>query len=520
MKKKPNILFIFPDQHRGDAMGCVGHPSVISPNIDRLASQGVVFNRCYTNSPLCMPARASLITGKYVCDHGIWSNAAAADPDTHPSFVRNIRDAGYHTAVIGKTHLWSHASAADTGDNKSIVENWGFEHVHELTGPRASLWVDSPHTDYLKKHGVLEQYRRYQAEHYLHAHTFTSYEDDAIPENDRTLMQSYGISRPTDAPAFRVEPPWPLPTEYHNESYVGATAVEWIKTNEDSRPFFLMVGFPGPHDPFDSPREYRDRYRQQEIPAGIRERPRDPVPDYVEKMLQVSGLDGIDEDQIRSLRLAYYAKITLIDDWVGRILSAVEDSGLMENTWIVYCSDHGEMAGDHGLVHKRVFYDGAARIPCIIRPPSGVKGRFCPALADLIDISATLLDIAGGSPIPDSDGRSLVSKIVRSPDRDTIGDPAKDRTMRECDDVKTAVFSEVNGYSMIREERYKMAIDTALRKPLELYDMENDPDELINRVEDPGLESVRQDLMRTLSDRLLVYLDQDRLNEYRASPSE
>jgi arylsulfatase A-like enzyme len=191
-----------------------------------------------------MPARASLITGKYVCNHGVWNNVAVADPRTSPSFVRNIKNAGYHTAVIGKTHLWSHDSPTNTNEKKGILKDWGFEYVHELTGPRASIWVDSPHTDYLRKNGVLEDYRRYQAAHYLHNHTFNAYGDDDIPDKDRNLMATYGISRPADATEAWVEPPWPLPTVYHNESYVGARTVEWIKTYDGSRPFFLMVGFP------------------------------------------------------------------------------------------------------------------------------------------------------------------------------------------------------------------------------------------------------------------------------------
>jgi choline-sulfatase len=499
MSKKPNILFIFPDQHRGDAMGCAGHPSVITPNLDRLASEGVSFNRCYTNAPLCMPARASLITGKYVCDHGVWNNVAVADPHHSPSFVRNIKEAGYHTAVIGKTHLWSHSEPTNTREKKTILEDWGFEYVHEMTGPRASIWVDSPHTEYLEKHGALEAYRKYQASHYLHNHTFNAYGDDDIPDKDKCMMSTYGISRPTEATETWVEPPWPLPTEYHNESYVGARAVDWIKDYDEPGPYFLMLGFPGPHDPFDSPQEYRDQYAQKDISAGIEEGPQEPLPDYVQRMLKVSGLNHVDEDRIRSMRVAYYAKITLIDEWVGNIMAALREKGMLDDTWVIYCSDHGEMLGDHRLVHKRVFYEGSARIPCIIRPPSGTRGWQSEALTDLIDISATLLDIAGGNPLPESDGCSLIPKA------------SEGSAAPGADTGKMAVFSEVGGNSMVRTDRYKMVIDTGSREPTELYDMLNDPDERINRVEDPSLKSERQYLLNIMEERLLIHLDPEKL---------
>ena len=499
MPQKPNILFIFPDQHRGDAMGCAGHPSVITPNLDRLASEGVTFNRCYTNAPLCMPARASLMTGKYVCDHGVWNNVALADPKESPSFVRNIKESGYHTAVIGKTHLWSHAEPINTREKKSILEDWGFEYIHEMTGPRASIWVDSPHTEYLEKHGVLEAYRRYQASHYLHNHSFNAFSDEDMPDKDKDMMAAYGISRPAEATQTWVEPPWPLPTEHHNESYVGARAVEWLKDYNKQSPFFLMLGFPGPHDPFDSPQDYRDRYSEKDINTGIEDSPQEPIPDYVQRMLKVSGLDRADKDRIRSMRVAYYAKITLIDDWVGKILTTLREKGMLDNTWIVYCSDHGEMLGDHKLVHKRVFYESSARIPCIIRPPSGVRGWQSEALTDLIDISASLLEIAGGKPLPGSDGCSLVPKVKEGSDA-----PG-------ANTGKDAVFSEVGGNSMVRNDGYKMVIDTESRQPMELYDMKKDPEERLNRVEDPSLETERQELLDIMEEKLLIHLDHKKL---------
>jgi len=206
------------------------------------------------------------------------------------------------------------------------------------------------------------------------------------------------------------------------------------------------------------------------------------------------------------MRVAYYAKMTLIDDWIGNIMAALQEKGMLDDTWVVYCSDHGEMLGDHGLVHKRVFYEGSTRIPCIIRPPSGIEGWQSAALTDLIDVSATLLDIAGGSPIPESDGCSLMPK--------TLGG----QTAPDANTGKTAVFSEVGGNSMIRDERYKMVIDTQTLRPTELYDMMEDPEERVNRVEDPSLKTERQYLLDTIEEKLLIHLDLEKVETSKRSP--
>ena len=132
MAEKPNIVFIFPDQQRGDTIGCAGNPVVKTPNLDRLANDGVTFNRCNSNSPLCMPARASIMTGKHVSEHGIWGNNVEADPHG-PSHVRNIRDAGYHTSQIGKTHLWIYRrNDGHTREHAHILNDWGYDDTHEL----------------------------------------------------------------------------------------------------------------------------------------------------------------------------------------------------------------------------------------------------------------------------------------------------------------------------------------------------------------------------------------------------
>ena len=478
MSKKPNIIYIFSDQHRGDTLGSVGHPAILTPNLDKLASEGVNFINCFTNSPLCMPARASMMTGQYVCEHGIWTNNNELDPMS-PSHVRNIRDAGYHTAVIGKTHLYRHGvgSWKDTREKIDVLKDWGFIDTHELTGPLATGRHDSPYTDYLKEKGLLKKHREYIAEY--------------------AWNWARGTAKPWTVP------PCPLPAEDHLDSYTGRTAMEWLQNYNTDKPFYLQILFPGPHDPFDSPQEYRDMYKPEEMPIGIMEWPQNPVARYVRMVLRWSGLKGMTPAQKQTLRTYYYAKITLIDDYIGRIMRVLEEKGSLDNTWLFYNSDHGEMLGDHMMSHKIVFYDGALRVPLIIRPPGGVKGWQCKGLTDHLDVATSLIDIAQAEPLTGCDGRSLIPQIVDGP------------TGVEAQKGKEVIFSEVYGFSMVFNGRYKMVVNPMTRKPVEFYDLKEDPNELKNLIRDPSYESISKELLNKQLSRLLNHLDEEKLKNMR-----
>jgi choline-sulfatase len=208
-------------------------------------------------------------------------------------------------------------------------------------------------------------------------------------------------------------------------------------------------------------------------------------------------------EQKQIIRTFYYGKITLIDDGIGLILRAMAERGLLDNTWIVYTSDHGEMLGDHFLSHKIVFYEGALKIPCIFRPPGGIKGWKSDALTDQIDVAATLLDIAGAKPFEKSDGRSLFSIVKAGPGS------------RNAHQHKDAVFSEVNLFSMVLTDRYKMAVSFVNREPLELYDMVKDPNEINNLVQDPSLKKVREELNEQYISQLMSHTDQEKLKKFQ-----
>jgi len=477
---RPNILLIFPDQHRGDYLHYMGHPSIITPNLDRLASESVSFTRCSTNSPLCMPARASLLTGQLVSEHGVWSNADLTANRRGPSHVRNIRDAGYHTAVVGKTHLYVHSGAIDTKNHVHELNDWGYTDTHELTGPRASANVDSPYTEYMAEEGLLDTHREYMSNY-----------NAAIKD---------GTLRPWD------DPPCPLPTEAHLDSYTGWQAVDWINNYKGDKPFYYQVCFPGPHDPYDSPAEYRARYKIEDMPFGISDPPQRPVSSLVQYFVtdyeKKYHIQSWTEEQRQQMKLAYCAKVSLIDHYIGEIISALEENGLRDNTWIIYTSDHGDMLSDRRLLQKMVFFEEAVNVPCIICPPSGVQGWKSDANIDHLDITATILEIAGAQQLADSEGRSLLAKILAGLDG------------ASANEGKEVIFSEVYGFSMVRNERYKMAIDDASQRVVEFYDLLEDPKELRNLVNDSSIASIKRELFDRHMTRLLEHQDKNRLNQY------
>ena len=278
-------------------------------------------------------------------------------------------------------------------------------------------------------------------------------------------------------------PPSPLPVEAHLDSYTGQKAVDWIHKYNGEKPFYLQVCFPGPHDPFDSPQIYRDKYKAEDMPVGILEKPKEPYPGNINFVLKWSGLDGMSEGQNQLMKTFYYGKITLIDEWIGKIIKALEEEELLDNTWIVYSSDHGEMLGDHMMSHKIVFYDGALRIPLIIKPPGGTNGWDCKGLTDQIDIAASLIDIANAKPLENCDGRSLIPQILAGPQN------------QQAQKGKEVVFSQVRHYTMVRNEYYKLVVRTHNLKPVEFYDLKHDPNELENRFNDPTLQDIRQQLI-------------------------
>lgn len=464
---RPNIILIMPDQLRADALHCAGNPAVSTPNIDRLAAEGILFREAHSQSPLCQPARASLLTGQYPHQHGCVVNRKTFPSSDEPNFLKTLQDGGYHTAEVGKVHI----GVIPEGESRpDYVAKYGFDYVEEIFGKMAYLKADSPYTERLAEAGVLEAFRTDLRERVAKA---------AIDEPDSWLRESEVRGIEGREPWYAA--PAPVPEELFIDNYVSERTIDWLENYDAEEPFFLWIGFCGPHDPHDAPQSYADPYLAMwdDLPVGSLTPP-EPTPSESYNQLldyfgRYSGTGEMTEDHVRRLRAFYYGNITLIDERIGDILRVVEERGFLENTWIVLTSDHGDMLGDHQLLAKVVMYDGAVRVPLIVRPPGGMAGRVVDDLVELGDAGATIVDAAGLDPVESSVARSLVPYVN--------GDEEAGRE---------AVFTEVRGFSGVITDRYKYVIERETGTPCLLFDREKDPDENHNLVEEG--ESVRRQL--------------------------
>ena len=267
-----------------------------------------------------------------------------------------------------------------------------------------------------------------------------------------------------------------LPTDAFEDAYIGRRAVEWLAQIPDDLPWHFFVSFVGPHDPFDPPSEYADRYRTVRVPDAIQD-------DLTNKPAWVKGRRWeLDDEEVAVTRQQYCAEIALIDDYVGLILDVLGKRGMLENTYIIFTSDHGEMLGDHGLYTKWVPYEPSLRVPLMVAGPGIEGGRVSEALVELIDVNPTICELAGLHPQENIDARSL-GAVLRG----------------ESDDHRVDIVSALRNFRCIRTVRHKF-IDNYNDIP-ELYDLEADPDELDN-IADDDPETVRR-LRRRLNARFI-----------------
>jgi len=466
-KSTPNIVLVMSDQHRADMMGCAGDLSVRTPTLDRLAGGGVRFSRVACQGPLCMPARASFMTERYVRDHGVYDNWAELDPAS-PTYVGALREAGYHTTLIGKAHLYRDEGleARHNDELAPKLQRLGFAEVHETTdkfiGPIANRY-----TDFLKERGLLDTYRRHVA------------------------ARSYQGDNEDGANATKTVPMWdatpmPVPLDAYIDVWHGAEAATWIERYDRPEPFFLFVGFPGPHDPWDAPEEAVAAYRDVEIsmPRSTKRPDLEGTGKYrglLESFLWVSDSESMTVDAIAGMRRAYAADVTLIDEGVGAILGALEKTGALADTWVIYTSDHGEMAGTHSMMSKCVLYEPAVRVPLIVHPPGGGPAGVVDALIEHLDVPATVREIAGAPEVPLSEGRSVLPHLT--------GGKVPERPFS---------VSENWGFAAFMTGRHKLVVDEDALEPCQLFDLVDDPDEDVNRLADPAAKPVIDELMETI----------------------
>ncbi len=439
--EKPNILLLFTDQQRFDTIAACGFDHMLTPNLDRLVRDGCYFRNAYTPNPVCIPARHNLITGLTARFHGYSDNMQHPLDHRLPTLPRLLSDHGYETRAIGKMHF------------QPVRRHNGFDKM-ELMEEIPKFREADEYAMYLKQVGLGQVVNIHGVRNLLYM----------LPQQSL------------------------IPEEHHGSTWVGDRSSGFIRNNAGRHPFFLWSSWIAPHPPFDVPEPFAGMYRDRDLPTPL------PAETGISKHAQSGRVHGDfprgkEEAYIRRMRELYAGAISLVDKNVGKILDALEENGQLDNTLIVFSSDHGEMLGDHGTFQKMQPYDSCARIPFIVRYPARIKpGTVRNDFADLNDILPTILDVAGiDYPGPHQlPGASIFSD-------------KKDRTHQYMEYSR-----ESRRWCSMRDSRYKFNYFYAEGFE-ELYDMRDDPGETVNLlISDPENAEVRAARDR-LREKLLAH---------------
>lgn len=442
--QKPNIVLIMCDQLRFDVLECYGPSLVDAPHMNRIAQGGVVFKRAYSQTPVCMPARYGLISGKSPFELGLVDNSRTIKPFSDP-LPEVIREQGYYTCAVGKMHF------------TPTRKHYGFDRMY-LSEEIPQHYDDDDYLQFLHKAGyghVIEPHGKRSERYY-------------VPQSSV------------------------LPEQVHTTAWTANETCRAIRRNRN-RPFFIFASFIKPHPPFDPCAPYDTMYDPELVPNPICQE-QDLRPDDYSIELQndykVKGMQHLTPEDIRKIRAHYYGCVSQLDKQIGVILDELDANGLTDNTLVILTSDHGEMLGDHCAFGKRSFYEQSARIPLIVKWPGVLPAGACrDELAILQDIYATAIAASGGEVPGGSSGKNLVSLFT-------------------CDqpEWRNKVFAEFGSGKalklMLRWGNYKY-IHHAHGGAENLYDLMLDPDERHNiAASNPDITgNCRLELVQYYSDR-------------------
>ncbi|MFP4144424.1 MAG: sulfatase-like hydrolase/transferase [Phycisphaeraceae bacterium] len=462
MAEKPrNVIILCPDEQRGDAAGFMGNPDIKTPNMDRLAQRSAIFERHMTTFPKCVPARCSLMTGRYTHTDG-WRSVSQALEPGQPELMSHLRERGYETAVFGKNHCWDEANwdALDFSSDKPPM-------AHYMEGRR----------------GV---------------HEFPASEDGPQPM-DLDPRWHYVGSNTRHMP---------------DEAFTEQT-VDYLRERRDrSKPFFLQVNYESPHAVYGVEEPWYSMYDRDKIEAYPHDLPKNaPLPVTAQRKYRTGMEDH--EAEAREIQAVYYGMISKLDHLFGKVLDAVDAENLWEDTVILFISDHGDYAGQYTLVEKydTHFADCLMQVPCTLYAPDLPAGRVS-SLSDTADIAPTLCELLGVEPLPHMHGESMVPLARGEKRKDAVfADGGHEKPMRDrfaAREKPTGDHGNALGKGqtywyepdsmarakMVRTDRYKLVIRETGGN--ELYDLETDPWEMDNRWGDPELAAATAELMRKL----------------------
>lgn len=443
MKNRPNLLFLFSDQHAFNVAGCYGDPLGVTPNLDALAARGIVFDAAYCPSPICVPSRMSMLTSRHPSDQDCWTNDdfLASDRATWP---HSLGAAGYKPILVGRLH--------------AMGPDQLHGYAERLLGDHSSNWAGIPRNDM----GVLAQ----------------------AMEPGRASLERAGSGQS----AYEVKDRDVTAAAVGELDRLGAA-----RRAGDTTPFALSVGFMLPHPPYVAAAADFGRF------SGIVPLPRfAPLPRESEHAWLATwrddrGIREVSPEQVARARAAYWGLTFRLDAMIGEILSALQRNGLADNTLIVYSSDHGDQLGERGLWWKHTFYEESVRVPLIVSWPGSLpQGERRKQVVNLIDVSATIVEALGGRPLPHAQGRSLLSIA-----RDNSASWDNETFSEYCTDT---IPSWTGGMAvrqrMIRRGNLKLVYYHGYAP--QLFNLEKDPNELNDLASDPKHRQALEDLIARL----------------------
>lgn len=425
---RPNVLIIMSDEHNPEFMGCYGHPMVRTPNLDLLAEEGIVFENAYCSSPMCGPSRMSFLTGMHAHRIGVWDNGSILQSEL-PTFANYFEASGYETTLCGRMHM--------IGSNR--LHGFGRRLYEDMENWMNPSWQVA----------------------------------DRSPENRRKSNSHVTECGPGTGS-------W---QEYdRNVADLSIRFLESKAAEQTDRPWLFVSSFMFPHFPLIAPEEFYKMYdlQQIELPDLHGETLESQHPVIKQLRYCFRNNETIPEEVKRTALASYYALITLTDHYAGRMIDVINNSRLKNNTIVIYVSDHGEMAGQHGIWQKQCFYEGSVKIPMIMRIPGGERGLRVSGNVSLADIAPTIMDLCGIR-LPDHlDGRCIVNSLQDAVPNDRV------------------VFSEyhaqgmLTGGFMVKKGDYKYNYYVGHRP--QLFNVADDPEEFNDLADNPMFRSKVEEL--------------------------
>lgn len=468
--KQPNIVFIMTDQMRGDCLGIAGHPDVKTPYLDSLAAKGVLFDNAYSACPSCIPARAAIHTGMSQEHHRRVGYLDMEDWDYPHTLAGELSAAGYYTQCVGKMHV--HPLRNTLGFHNIELHDG---YLHAYRDPLVS-WQES----------------QKQADDYFY-----------------WLKQELGMDADVTDTGMECNSwmarPWCYEEKYHPTNWVSSRSIDFLRRRDPSKPFFLMASYLRPHPPFDAPQYYFDLYKDMKLTPpwiGGWEDQEGFCNDFNRLgRIYDSATGPVDPELIRQAQIGYYACITHLDHQIGRVIQALVEHKLMDQTIFIFTSDHGEELCDHHLFRKSRPYEGSCRIPMIISGPEHLlhakQGAVCHSITELRDIMPTVLSIAGKQVPPGVDGKSLLP-LASNPSL----------AIRDWLHGEHEAGVNSNHFIVTEHDKYIWYSQTGREQ---YFDLDHDPHELHNLILENGkkerISLLRSYLIKALENREEGYSD-------------